>query len=101
MCSRSILRLSNLGISIGRTDLANDVIPLAEESVPLVQHGLVLVFEVCPLGDAVFGLQAGGGKGARGILAGKDCSHSVNAGTGQGEGPYRDTARLARRRYSG
>ena len=55
------------------TDLANDVVSFAEECIPLVQHGLVLVIEIVPFRNAVFGLQAGQGEGARGIFSGKDC----------------------------
>ena len=35
----------------------NDVIPLAEERIPIVEYPFLLVIEVLPLGYAVFFLQ--------------------------------------------
>lgn len=56
----------------GTLNLSNDVVPLAEESEPLVQNGLLLVLEIIPLGDAIFGLEGRGGEGPRGVLS---CKH--------------------------
>lgn len=38
-------------------DLANNVVSLAEEGVPFVQYGLLLVLQVIPLGNTVLGLE--------------------------------------------
>ena len=84
------------------TDLANDIIPLAEEGIPLIQNGLVLVFKIRPVGDAVFGLQARHCKGARGILASKDYQPSANRSIPSRvvRLVYHDSFRLVRMHYS-
>jgi hypothetical protein len=60
--------------SVGRTlDLALDVVAFAEESEPVVQHFLVLVRQVRPIGSALLGFERGLCKGAGGVFAGEDC----------------------------
>lgn len=56
----------------GAGDLADDVVALAEEGVPVVQRALLLVVQVVPFGLHVLGLGGGLGEGARGVVAGED-----------------------------
>lgn len=79
--SRHPRLLSNLHVAAAETNHAimrsgrhfpHDVVPLAEEREPLVQHFLLLLAEILPFGPAVFGLEARLGEGARGVAAGED-----------------------------
>lgn len=56
----------------GAGDLADDVVALAEEGVPVVERALLLVVQVVPFGLHVLGLGGGLGEGARGVVAGED-----------------------------
>ena len=59
---------------VSRTlNLALDVVSFAEESEPVVQHLLVLVRQVRPVGSALFGFEGGLAEGAGGVFAGEDC----------------------------
>lgn len=53
-------------------DLADDIVPLAEESEPLIEHGFLLVIQVIPLGHAIPRLERRSSQSAGGILAGED-----------------------------
>lgn len=55
------------------TDLADNVVSFAEECIPLIQDGLVLVVQVAPFGNAIFGFQARKGQGTRRVFSCKDC----------------------------
>lgn len=52
--------------------LTDDIIPLAEECKPLIQHLLLLIIEIVPFRHAVFRLERGAREGTRGVLARKD-----------------------------
>ena len=54
------------------TDLAHNIVALAEEAVPFVQNRLVLVLQVVPIRNAIFGLQAGHGEAAGRVLSCED-----------------------------
>ena len=60
-------------------DLAFDVIALAEESEPVVEHLLVLIREIRPIGTAFFRFQRGLSESAGCILAGEDFKTIVSA----------------------
>ena len=55
-------------------NLAHNVVPLAEEFEPIVQHRLLFFVQIVPVGDAFFGFQGAGGEGAGRVFAGEDCS---------------------------
>lgn len=57
----------------GTLDLPHDVVPLAEECEPFVQHRLLLLGQIVPVRSAVLRFEGGTGKSARGILASEDC----------------------------
>jgi hypothetical protein len=83
---KSFVDLNGLGIWISRTlnadilylsvfgtlDLADDVVPLAEEGEPFVQYGLLLVIEIIPLWYTLFGLEGRACEGTRSVLTGED-----------------------------
>lgn len=52
-------------------------ISFARKGIPLVQDGLVLVVEVVPFRNAVFGFQAREREGAKGIFSSKDYARSL------------------------
>lgn len=58
-------------------DLAFDVVALAEESEPVVEHFLVLVREIRPIRTALLRLEGGLSQSARGILPGEDFEITV------------------------
>lgn len=63
---------------VSRTlDLAFDVVSLAKESEPVVEHFLVLVRQIRPVGPALFGFEGGLPQSAGGVFAGEDCESSV------------------------
>lgn len=64
------------------TDLAHDVISLAEKGKPLVQDRLVLVVQIVPFRYTVVGLETGRCERTRGVLACEDCDASPNKGLG-------------------
>lgn len=72
--ARLIIDYSHQGQSSVRRalDLAFDVVALAEEREPIVEHLLVLVGQVGPIGSALFGLERRLSQSARCVLAGKD-----------------------------
>lgn len=49
--------------------LSNDIISLTEEGEPFIKHGLLLVIQVIPIGDAVFGLERRTGESTRGVFS--------------------------------
>lgn len=49
----------------------NNIISLTKKSKPLLQHRLLLLFQILPVRRAVFLLEGGGRKGARGVAAGE------------------------------
>jgi hypothetical protein len=53
-------------------DLAFDIVALAEESEPVVEHLLVLVRKIRPIGTALLRLERRLSESARSILAGED-----------------------------
>ena len=53
-------------------DLAFDVVALAEESEPVVEHLLVLVRKIRPIGTALLRLERRLSESARSVLAGED-----------------------------
>ena len=53
-------------------DLAFDVVALAEESEPVIEHLLMLVREIRPIRTALLRLQRRLSESARSILAGED-----------------------------
>ena len=53
-------------------NLAHNIVALAKEREPFIQHGLLLVIKIIPIGSAVFGLKGGAGQRARGIFSCKD-----------------------------
>lgn len=57
---------------VGAVHDADDVVPLAEEGDPVVQHALLLFVQVLPLGVDVAGLGGRLCQGAGGVLAGED-----------------------------
>lgn len=68
-----IKRICRLASGVGSAlDLAFDVVALAEECEPVVEHFLVLVREVRPIGTALLRLERRLPKSARGILASED-----------------------------
>jgi hypothetical protein len=70
--------VGSLFSGVGRTlDLAFDVVSLAEESEPVVEHLFVLVRQIRPVGSAFLGLEGGLPQSAGGVFAGEDCESSV------------------------
>ena len=61
-------------------DLAFDVVALAEESEPVVEHLLVFVREVRPIGTALLRLERRLYEGARSVLASEDFEAIVLVG---------------------
>jgi hypothetical protein len=57
-------------------DLAFDVVSLAEESEPVIEHFLVLVRQIRPVGSAFFWFERGLSQSAGGVFAGEDCESS-------------------------
>jgi len=54
------------------TYLPYNVIPLAKEFVPIVQHSLLLIVQIIPIGHALVCFQRGRGERAGWVLARKD-----------------------------
>lgn len=79
---KSLRYVHERSLGVLRTlDLADNVVPLAEESEPLVQHGLLLVLQVIPLGHAVLRLERRSSQSARGVFAGENWMGALSSAT--------------------
>ena len=58
-------------------DLAFDVVALAEESEPVIEHLLVLIREVGPIRTALLRLEGRLSESARSVLAGEDLRQTI------------------------
>lgn len=58
--------------------LSHDIIPLAEEREPLVQHRLLLVIQVVPIRCAVLGFERRARQSTRGVFSGEYCRYSAS-----------------------
>lgn len=58
-------------------DLAFNVVALAEEREPVVEHLLVLIREVRPIGTALLRLERRLSESARSVLAGEDLTQAI------------------------
>jgi hypothetical protein len=58
-------------------DLAFDIVALAEESEPVVEHLLVLIREVRPIRTALLRLERRLSESARSVLAGEDFTQAI------------------------
>lgn len=60
-------------------DLPHDVVSLAEERKPFLQHRLLLILQIIPVGDAVLGFERRTGQGPGRVLSCKYCAHFVSS----------------------